>query len=176
MTANAFEEGQPQQERPQYVEWVAPYGLSDIKFVECRNAETGSLERCKVTDNHRYAALDVTRSETLDFFDSGVQCVSPGLRRYGGTLAAIVRRFQEERSVIDDEMGRIARRNLECIVKGKLAGRRILNLKMAIAVKEERDGIAQVEEPPVEEARNSTAPVEEPPVGSDDIPDPDFLR
>lgn len=139
---------QTKQNHPQELKWVAPYGLSDIKSVECRNSKTGEPEKRKVTDDHRYAAIDATRSETLDFFDSGVQCVAPGLRRYGGTFAAIVQRFQEERGAIEEEMTRIARRNLESIVSGKLAGRRILNFGMATAEKEARNGTAPIDNLP----------------------------
>ena len=113
------------------------YGLGDITHVECRNEE-GVVGKKEVTDEERQEAENVTCSGTLDFFDKGLQEVSPALRRYGGTLMAIATRFQEERSTIEEEMTRIAQHNLRCIVSGKLGPRRVLNLGLAEEIKRNR--------------------------------------
>lgn len=132
--------------------WIASYGLSDIKFVECRD-ENGNVVKRKVIDQDRIDALEVTESVTLVRFDEGLRFVAPGLRRYGGTFMSIVQRFQEERAVIEEEMARIAVKNLTAIVSRKLGARRILNFKIAVAEKEARDG--KIEDPPSVENEKS---------------------
>lgn len=136
-TAEQEQEDTEQEDTP----YVDAYGLSDIKFIECRN-ESGVVIRREVTDAHRYKALASTHSETLKCFDEGLRQMSPGLRRYGRTLADIVLKFQSERAVIREEMTRIAVKNLTAVVSGKLNTRRVLNLAIAIADKRERDGVS----------------------------------
>lgn len=146
MTDDMFDGEQPDgREGTPYVDL---YGLSDIKYVECRNKD-GVVVQQEVTNAHRYEALALTSSETLQCFDDGLRQVAPGLRRYGQTLAAIVRKFQEERGVIREEMARIAVKNLTAVVAQKPGTRRILNLEIAVAVKRKRDGVEE-EVPPEE--------------------------
>lgn len=111
------------------LEFKWPYGLSDIK----------SIEGTEVTDEHRRDAMFATGCECLHYMEVAVHELSPGFRRYGGTLAKIVTQFQEARSTIKEEMTRIAHRNLRCVVTGNLGGRRILNARLATIEKEARD-------------------------------------
>ena len=135
------------------VPWL--YGLGDVKFIE----------GVEVTDNYRAQALTATRSECLDYMDMAVSELSPGFRRYGGTLGKIVAQFLESRDTIKEEMKRIAHRNLRCVVTGNLGGRRVLNAGLATAEKEARDKPVEETDPaPVEET--DPAPVEETDLGT----------
>lgn len=117
-------------EPPRYV-W--PYGLGDLKTVE-------GLE---VTDEHRAAARNATDCECLFHFDAGVSALSPGFRKYGGTLAKIATQFLEAREVIREEVNRLAYRNLLAVVTGNPGGRRVMNAYLATAEKEARDKPAE---------------------------------
>lgn len=121
---------------PKYV-W--PYGLGDIK----------SIEGEEVTDEHRADAMNATECECLHYMDVAVREISPGCRRYGGTLMKIATQFQNARSTIREEMTRIAHRNLRCAVTGSLAGRRVMNAALATEEKKARDNPPRPE--PVEE-------------------------
>ena len=97
------------------------------------------IQGIKVTDEHREAALEVTKCQALDCMDEAQSCVCGDVRRYGGTLVAQLASFAEAREVIQEEMERILLRNLEAVVTGNKAARRILNFEMAVAEKEARD-------------------------------------
>lgn len=126
---------------PKYV-W--PYGLGDIK----------SIEGEEVTNKHRMQAMNATECECLHYMDAAVREISPGCRRYGGTLMKIVTQFQEARSTIREEMTRIAHRNLRCVVAGNLRGRRVMNAGLAIEEKKARDN------PPIPEPVEPAEPVD----------------
>ena len=115
------------------VEW--PYGLGKIEFIDDN----------EVTDENRLAAMEATRCECLELMDKAVSELSPGFRRYGGTLRKVVDMFTSERKVIEEEMSRIARRNLQCVVTGHIGGRRVLNFELAVAEKEARDALEDKE-------------------------------
>ena len=95
-----------------------------------------TIEGVDVTDEHRKEALALSDCEALNFLDQATQCVAPGLRKYGGTLGALMENFIASRGVIEEEMARVARRNLESVVSGSKAGRRVLNYAIAVAEKE----------------------------------------
>lgn len=108
---------------------VWPYGLGDIKFIE----------GTEVTEGHRALAEGATKCECFTHMKAAVSELSPGFRRYGGTLAKIAAQFQEARSTIKEEMTRIAHRNLRCVVTGNLSGRRVMSARLATIEKEARD-------------------------------------
>ncbi len=127
-TALASERGDPVPQVP----W--PYGLGDLKTVE----------GIEVTDGHRIQAMTATDCECLFHFDAAVSELSPGFRKYGGTLAKIATQFLESREVIREEMTRLAYRNLLAVVTGNPSGRRVMSAELATAEKEARDTPARV--------------------------------
>lgn len=127
------------------LEFKWPYGLSDIE----------SIEGTEVTDEHRRDAMFATGCECLHYMEVAVHELSPGFRRYGGTLAKIVTQFQEARSTIKEEMTRIAHRNLRCVVTGNLGGRRVMSARLATHEKEMRDGARER----LKEARDDVNPM-----------------
>lgn len=133
--SDEVEETEETEEPPEYV-W--PYGLGDIE----------SIEGTEVTYDHRMQAMNATECECLNHMKAAVSELSPGFRRYGGTLAKIVTQFQEAQSTIKEEMTRIAHRNLRCVVTDNLGGRRVMNARLATIEKEARDKPRETPETP----------------------------
>lgn len=134
---------------------------------------TMKIEGIQVTDAHREEALALTLCESLILMDAAVSSISPHVRRYGGTFGAILEQFVAARGVIEEEMSRVANRNLECVVTGNSAGARILNLEIYVAMKEARTPVepnptGEVTEPdppvadPVDPPAADTPPVKDP--------------
>lgn len=146
---------------------VWPYDLGDIK----------SIEGTEVTEDHRADAMNATDCECFTYMKAAVSELSPGFRRYGQTLAKIATQFLEAQGTIQEEMTRIAHRNLRCVVTGNLGNRRVLNAQLATHEKEMRNGAREHlrQTAPVEEPES--APVEEPEFAPvDNPPTPDFLK
>ncbi len=114
-------------EFPQVPVW--PWGLDNFKVIE----------GIKVTTGHRVDAFEATRCECLEHMDRAVSELSPGFRKYGGTLGKIATQFLESREVIREEMTRLAYRNLLAVVTDNPGARRVLNAHLATAEKEARD-------------------------------------
>lgn len=136
--ALASERGDEEVEKTVWPVW--PYGLGDIK----------SLEGIEVTDDHLAEAMNATDCECLMHMDFAVSELSPGFRKYGGTLAKIATQFLEAREVIREEMTRLAHRNLLAVVTGNLGGRRVMNARLAVAEKEARDRQVAKKKAPVD--------------------------
>lgn len=99
---------------------------------------TLKVEGVDVTNQNRKEALDYTNCETLRLMDQAAASVGPHFRRYGATAAAIIEQFIAARGVIEEEMARIAARNLECVVTENRVGLRMLNNDRYAEAKAER--------------------------------------